>query len=77
MWDKYFDLSRSTLLIHTEEFMKKFVLFNILLLALATAACTYNVSMAHTEGQAEDVIDDTASNNPNVSPSLSIPVKAP
>lgn len=36
--------------------------------------CTYNVSMAHTEGVADDVIDDTASNTPTVSPTLSMPL---
>lgn len=45
-------------------FISSFVLFT---------ACTYNVSMAHTEGVADDVIDDTATNTPDVSPSLSIP----
>lgn len=33
-------------------------------------SCTYNVSMAHTEGTAEDVIDDTASNSPTLSPNI-------
>ena len=42
---------------------------------LATS-CTYNISMAHTEGSASDVIDDTQSNTPNVSPNLTIPVSA-
>jgi hypothetical protein len=36
-------------------------------------SCTFNVSMAHTQGTATDVIDDTSSNNPNVSPTLKIP----
>lgn len=58
--------------------MKKFVLGAIasLVLALTTTACTYNVSMAHTQGQADDVIDDTASNTPNVSPTITVPVSA-
>lgn len=38
------------------------------------SSCTYNVSMAHTSGTAQDVIDDTASNSPNVSPVVNIPV---
>lgn len=37
------------------------------------SSCTYNISMAHTEGSAEDVIDDTASNSPDVSPKLNVP----
>jgi len=44
-----------------------------LVLSLVMTGCTYNVSMAHTEGSAEDVIDDTASNTPNVSPTVTIP----
>lgn len=55
--------------------MKKFVLKAVALLVLAsTTACTYNVSMAHTSGYADDVIDDTASNTPNVSPTVTVPM---
>lgn len=57
--------------------MKTFVLRTLAVLVLAsTTACTYNVSMAHTSGMAEDVIDDTASNTPNVSPTITVPVSA-
>lgn len=35
-------------------------------------ACTYNISMAHTEGTATDTIDDTSTNTPNVSPTVSV-----
>lgn len=52
--------------------MKKFI---FLLCLLCLSACTYNVSMAHTQGTATDTIDDTASNNPNVSPTLTVPLK--
>ena len=45
-------------------------------LILIFHSCTYNVSMAHTQGHAEDVIDDTASNTPNVSPNINVPVSA-
>lgn len=51
--------------------MYKYI-FGLMLLALNS--CTYNISMAHTEGQATDVIDDTASNTPNVSPTVNVPV---
>ena len=37
-------------------------------------SCTVNMSMAHTSGTAEDVIDDTASNTPNVSPTITVPM---
>lgn len=56
--------------------MKKFVLniFFLFIMSFATTSCTYNVSMAHTEGVAEDVIDDTASNSPNISPPINLPL---
>lgn len=55
--------------------MKNFVLITTMLTMMTCmTACTYNVSMAHTSGTADDVIDDTASNTPNVSPTVNIPV---
>lgn len=38
-------------------------------------SCTYSITMVHTEGQATDVVDETASNTPStsVSPNISIP----
>ena len=57
--------------------MKKFVLMTALLtMSTYLTSCTYNVSMAHTSGTADDVIDDTASNTPNVSPTITVPVSA-
>lgn len=47
--------------------------FILLTFGILMSACTYNISMAHTEGTAADVIDDTASNQPNISPTVSIP----
>ncbi len=41
-------------------------------ICLMMTGCTYNISMAHTEGKASDVIDDTASNTPSTS--VSVPV---
>lgn len=47
------------------------LVFNALFIGmLFLGSCTYNVSMAHTEGTATDVIDDTASNTPNISPTI-------
>lgn len=46
------------------------------LIPILLKSCTYNVSMAHTQGTANDVIDDTSSNTPNVSPAITIPVSA-
>lgn len=53
-----------------------FVLTTTFLLLTCMTSCTYNVSMAHTQGTADDVIDDTASNTPNVSPTITVPVSA-
>lgn len=53
--------------------MKRLFLATLLPTVLILNACTYNISMAHTEGTATDVIDDTASNQPDVSPTLSVP----
>lgn len=50
--------------------MKYFILPMFFLLS----ACTYNVSMAHTSGHSTDTIDDTATNTPDVSPEVSIPL---
>lgn len=47
-----------------------------ILFGLTVAACTYNISMAHTEGTADDIIDATQSNTPDVSPTISIPASA-
>ncbi len=53
---------------------------NMLMLFLTTffltsmASCTYNISMAHTSGMADDVIDDNASNTPNISPNITVPL---
>ncbi len=44
-----------------------------LALTIVLSSCTYNISMAHTEGTATDVIDDTQSNTPDVAPVLNIP----
>ena len=48
---------------------------NIAMLSLLSllCACTYNVSMVHTEGQASDVIDETSANTPNIAPQIEIP----
>jgi hypothetical protein len=49
-------------------------IITMMTLLTCLTSCTYNVSMAHTQGTATDTIDDTASNTPNVSPNINIPV---
>ena len=53
------------------RYMKRIAL---LLAALFMTSCTYNVSMAHTEGTATDTIQDTQTDTPTVSPQFSIPL---
>lgn len=48
----------------------------MLCLSLFLTSCTFSVTLVHTEGQATDVVDETASNAPTVTPTLNIPVKA-
>jgi len=48
--------------------------FIIFISCLILTSCSFNVSMAHTSGYADDVIDDTASNTPDISPNVTIPL---
>lgn len=45
------------------------------ILLLFFTGCTYNISMVHTQGQAEDVIDNDQAADPNISPNITIPIK--
>ena len=45
-------------------------------ICILLSGCSYNISMAHTSGGSTDTIDDTASNTPNVSPTITVPVSA-
>ncbi len=42
-------------------------------IAIILTACTYTITMVHTEGQADDVVDETSTNSPDVSPEVVIP----
>lgn len=44
----------------------------IILVLFSLTGCTYSITMVHTEGQATDVVDSTATNTPSTS--VSIPV---
>lgn len=48
------------------------VLFIAVFLSVLFVGCTYNVSMAHTTGHANDVIDDVQSNTPDITTDFSI-----
>lgn len=48
----------------------KYIHFLAMLCMLS--GCTYSITMVHTEGSATDVVDETQSNTPNVSPNVSV-----
>lgn len=45
-------------------------------IALMATSCTYSITMVHTEGQASDVVDETATNSPDIKPTVSVPATA-
>ena len=51
----------------------KIYIYSVLLFL---SSCTYSITQVHTEGTATDVVDETATNTPNVSPTVSIPAGA-
>ena len=55
---------------------KNRLLVTFVLIVLFLTGCTYSIMMVHTEGQAEDVVDETATNTPSTIISPTIPVKA-
>ncbi len=49
------------------------IIMTIMMMILLTG-CTYSITMVHTEGQATDVVDETATNTPSTS--VSVPISA-
>lgn len=45
----------------------------ISLITIFLTGCTYSITMVHTEGQATDVVDETATNTPTVSTDFELP----
>ncbi len=41
-------------------------------MSIMLSGCTYSITMIHTEGAATDVVDETQSNTPTVSPNASM-----
>lgn len=70
---KFIENNRSLLRMF-KKFKGKIKLLPVFLFCLLLNGCTYNISMAHTEGTASDVIDDTQSNTPDISPTVTIPL---
>jgi len=42
-------------------------------LMMVMTGCTYSITMVHTSGTADDVVDDTKTTETEISPTLSIP----
>lgn len=53
--------------------MLKLTLY-ILSWTLFLSSCSYSITMVHTQGQATDVVDETQTAEPDISPTLSVPV---
>lgn len=53
-----------------------FSAFIVGLLLTSLVSCTYSVTLAHTEGQATDLIDQNQRADPDVDANLSIPATA-
>lgn len=54
--------------------MKYIIIYGLMLQALTS--CTYSITMVHTEGTASDVVDEDQKADANVSPNVSLPIKA-
>lgn len=50
------------------------IIVGIFALVTTISSCTYSITMVHTEGTASDVVDETATTSPNVSPDIKIPI---
>lgn len=44
----------------------------LIVIMIALAACTYSITMIHTEGSASDVVDDTDTVSPTTSVTLPV-----
>lgn len=42
---------------------------------IAMTGCSYSINNVQTEGEASDVVDETQTNDPNIAPSLTVPIK--
>jgi hypothetical protein len=61
-----------------EDIMKAIKMMMIMILMIGVTGCTYSITMVHTQGEAADVVDETATNTPStsVTPTVSIPASA-
>lgn len=47
-----------------------------LTLCVLISGCTYSINLIHTEGRAEDLVDEVSTPTSNISPTLSVPTSA-
>lgn len=61
---------------NSKEVLMKFACKTVLHLVAATmlTGCNYSITMIHTEGQASDVVDETATATPTTSLSIPAPI---
>lgn len=58
--------------------MTKVIVLNLTIPILFIAsACTYSITMVHTEGTASDVVDEQQTPSTTVSPHINIPLSTP
>ncbi len=50
------------------------LIVGIVALFSTISSCTYSITMVHTEGTASDVVDETATNSPDIKPDITIPI---
>lgn len=63
---------RSTVVICLAVFFNSLMI--IALLCLSSCTYSYNISIVHTEGVADDIVDDTNDNTPTISPVITVPL---
>lgn len=63
---------------NTKKIMSFFILLvlTVFLLFMFLTSCTYSINMVHTQGHAEDVVDETQKADADVKPTLTIPATA-
>ncbi len=54
--------------------MTLFFMLGMLVMLIYMSGCTYSINLVHTDGSAQDVIDEMQKADPTVSPTLSLPL---
>lgn len=51
-----------------------FFMLGMLVMLIYLSGCTYSINLVHTEGSAQDVVDEMQKADPTASPTLSLPL---